>query len=347
MKELSVTIVLFVLCQCANAQLSANEYSSKGNAELKAGQYSEAIQSYTEAIELGPDDPVAFYNRGICYALLKDHQSANRDFTKAIELKSDYASAFFKRGLTYRLLKDDQSAIRDYTKAIELGPDDPGAFFSRGISYAELKDDQSAIRDFTKAIELKSDDASAFYNRGISYAELKDDQSAIRDFTKSIELKSDNAGAFYNRGISYARLKDNQSAIRDYTDAIELFEHPDLRGAFAGLVLPKLGYCYLEEGILDLAEQSFSRCLLWDSTSWNASLGLALLYFQKSDMPNARKYLAMASAVEPRLKDGMTGIEKLESEGWSFSESGKQSLRQLFEATNNIDIDNATARPRK
>ena len=313
MKELSVTIVLFVLCQCANAQLSANEYSSKGNAELKAGQYSEAIQSYTEAIELGPDDPVAFYNRGICYALLKDHQSANRDFTKAIELKSDDASAFYNRGISYAELKDNQSAIRDYTKAIELGPDDPVAFFSRGISYAELKDDQSAIRDFTK----------------------------------SIELKSDNAGAFYNRGISYARLKDNQSAIRDYTDAIELFEHPDLRGAFAGLVLPKLGYCYLEEGILDLAEQSFSRCLLWDSTSWNASLGLALLYFQKSDMPNARKYLAMASAVEPRLKDGMTGIEKLESEGWSFSESGKQSLRQLFEATNNIDIDNATARPRK
>jgi tetratricopeptide (TPR) repeat protein len=167
--------------------------------------------------------------------------------------------------------------------------------------------------------------ASDYFEAGDEKYNAEQYREAIQFYTKAIKLKPDYAVAFNNRGIVCAILKDYEAAIRDFTKFIEL--KPDYADAYN-----RLGYLYLDKGALDSAEESFSTCLQLDNKYWDASLGLALLYFQKRDMPSARKYLAMGSAVEPRLKDGTTGIEKLELEGWGWSESQKKSLRRLFEA---------------
>jgi tetratricopeptide (TPR) repeat protein len=94
-----------------------------------------------------------------------------------------------------------------------------------------------------------------------------------------------------------------------------------------------LGYFYLEKRNVDLAIESFSKCLELNKNIWDAKLGLALVFFQRNDMVNTKKYLAQAREDEPRLCKGMKGIVELESEGFFYSKSTRLILRKLFEVT--------------
>ncbi len=86
-------------------------------------EYQEAIEHYTEAIQLDPDYAKAYLNRGYAYDGLGQHQRAIEDFDKAIQLEPDDAVAYNNRGAAYYYLGQYQRAIEDYDKAIQLDPD--------------------------------------------------------------------------------------------------------------------------------------------------------------------------------------------------------------------------------
>ena len=83
----------------------AKEYFRSGVKAGQRGQYSEAIEDFTKAIELNPDYAEAYYFRGL-YLL-----QPRRDYNHAIK------------------------AIKDFTKAIELNPDDAETYHFRGFIY--------------------------------------------------------------------------------------------------------------------------------------------------------------------------------------------------------------------
>ncbi|GAJ13974.1 unnamed protein product, partial [marine sediment metagenome] len=58
----------------------------QGNNFLDQGYYDEAIEEYTDAIELDPNLAVAYYNRGRAYKELGKKSEAIDDFEKCIAL---------------------------------------------------------------------------------------------------------------------------------------------------------------------------------------------------------------------------------------------------------------------
>ncbi|MDR1112987.1 MAG: tetratricopeptide repeat protein [Bacteroidales bacterium] len=142
----------------------AAELLIQGNAYYAKGDYDKAIEDYSKAIDLMPDDVEAYNYRGNAYALKCDYDKAIEDFSKAIELKPNDAEAYNYRGVAYRKKGDYDKAIEDYSKAIELEPDDAGAYYIRGSVYYEKGDHDKAIEDYNKSIELKPDYATAYNN---------------------------------------------------------------------------------------------------------------------------------------------------------------------------------------
>ena len=61
------------------------------------GPVNGALQDYTEAIRLEPDNADAFLNRGIARADKGDVDGALQDYTEAIRLKPDDAEANRRR----------------------------------------------------------------------------------------------------------------------------------------------------------------------------------------------------------------------------------------------------------
>lgn len=68
------------------------------------GNYTAAIQDYTAAILVDPDNSYAFYNRGITRDRVADLAGAIADFTDAAQLNPNNADFFHNRGFSLRKL---------------------------------------------------------------------------------------------------------------------------------------------------------------------------------------------------------------------------------------------------
>ncbi|HDI72543.1 MAG TPA: tetratricopeptide repeat protein, partial [Candidatus Altiarchaeales archaeon] len=77
------------------------KYERLGLREYEKGNYKQAIEYYSKAIEYNPNDASLYNNRGLAYYNLQQYDKAIADYTKAIEIKPDFADAYYNRGLAY------------------------------------------------------------------------------------------------------------------------------------------------------------------------------------------------------------------------------------------------------
>src|SRR3972149_7174963 len=80
-----------------------------------------AIEANAKAIALNPNDPYAYYNRGIAYVQKSQYDRAIEDYNKAIALNPNYAYAYNNRGIAYVRKGQYGRAISDFQKACDLG----------------------------------------------------------------------------------------------------------------------------------------------------------------------------------------------------------------------------------
>ena len=69
----------------------AQKFKALGNTAFQEGNFYEAIEHFTKAIELNPSDHIFYSNRSGAYASLKQYSKALEDAEKCVELKSDWA----------------------------------------------------------------------------------------------------------------------------------------------------------------------------------------------------------------------------------------------------------------
>jgi tetratricopeptide (TPR) repeat protein len=94
------------------------------------------------------------YNRGTRNARNGNLNQAIEDFTRAIEIKPDDIMAYNNRGSAYAQQGDYIQAISDFTKAIGLNPNDPVAYHNRAVAYFGLKQYDKAWGDVNMVKEI-------------------------------------------------------------------------------------------------------------------------------------------------------------------------------------------------
>ena len=189
----------------SEGELRAELAFQQGNVLMMLGQVDSAIEAYSYAVELNPNNIELYNNRGVAYNIKDKLNCAITDFTKAIELNPNNAALYNNRAGVYIDKGDFDCAMLDCKKAMELDPDNVEAYNNRGLVHRGNKDYNRAILDFTKAIELEQGYTIAYNNRGNVYSDIGDPECAILDFTKAIELKRDYADAYFNRGNVYRK----------------------------------------------------------------------------------------------------------------------------------------------
>ena len=133
----------------------------------KAGKFSEALQSYDQAIALSPGNANAFNNRGNVLQALNRFEEALASYEAAIALKPDHANAFNNRGNALQALKRFDEARASFEKATALRPDDAEILRNQGVVLFELKRFEEALASYDKAIALRPNYAEALKNRGL------------------------------------------------------------------------------------------------------------------------------------------------------------------------------------
>ncbi|MBE9170234.1 serine protease [Pleurocapsales cyanobacterium LEGE 06147] len=136
---------------------SARDYYKKGLSLQAKGNYRAAIDNYTQALQLTPDNSTAlstYLNRGYAYLNLSNWQAAIDDYNRALQIDPNDARAYSERGDARRELGDIQGAIADYTRAINLDPSLAYAYNNRAFVLNRQGDLNGAEADLKKAAEL-------------------------------------------------------------------------------------------------------------------------------------------------------------------------------------------------
>jgi len=91
--------------------------------------------------------------------LLGKHQDAINDFSQAIILSPDNGWAYVSRGSAKNKVEQYESAITDFNKALEINPSDQEAFNNRGFSKKQLGDLAGACADWKTSKKLGNKEA--------------------------------------------------------------------------------------------------------------------------------------------------------------------------------------------
>ena len=203
-------------------ELRAELAFQHGNVFMMIGQINGAIEHYSRAIELNPNNANTYHNRGVAYCSKGNYDRAIEDFGKVIELKPNDADGYNSRGEVYSNEREYDGAIRDFTKALALNPNHAHTYYNRGTIYCNKGNYDRAIADFDIAIELNPNDAYAYSNRGTAYTNKGELAKAIVNYTRAIELNPNYGITYNNRGRVWLYLREWERAKSDLTVAKDL-----------------------------------------------------------------------------------------------------------------------------
>ncbi len=229
----------------------AQEANNSGKHLLDAGKIDEAIQEFTKAIELNPNNAFAYLHRGSAWLKKSEFNKATEDYTKAIELNPNDAKDNFDNDDEKIKLNDDEKTeffdalkeddtdkvIEILDRLIEKDPNNPiyyTAYVLRGINQNEP---DKAIEDYTKAIELEPDCIAAYYSRGEVLGEQEKYDEAIEDYWKTISLDPDYHDvhtniqwAMFTKGITLLEGGKYDEAIDTFEELLEI--NPEFSNAY-------------------------------------------------------------------------------------------------------------------
>jgi tetratricopeptide (TPR) repeat protein len=98
----------------------ANRLYRQGRYLSEQENFAEAVQAYTQAIQLDPTLALALNARGYARLRLRHYQEAVDDCSQAIRLNPAYANAYLNRSVAKRALGDIAGAREDQRRAAEL-----------------------------------------------------------------------------------------------------------------------------------------------------------------------------------------------------------------------------------
>nr|XP_033796956.1 uncharacterized protein LOC117359008 isoform X2 [Geotrypetes seraphini] len=76
----------------------SRQHAERGIELVERGKYSQAVELFSEAIKLDPEDHRYFGNRSYCYEQLKHYKEALLDAETAIRLSTNWPKGYFRKG---------------------------------------------------------------------------------------------------------------------------------------------------------------------------------------------------------------------------------------------------------
>ena len=193
-------------------------YKAKCYREL--GEYPDAIDELSRAIELDPDEVALFSFRADLYRSAGMYSKAIADYTASIEKDPSYGIYYYSRGRCYARCGDGERAMEDYNTGIDLEKNYPPLYLRRGIEYTKLENMELAKADYEMVLQI---DTVAVYGSNRHYAlhALERDEEAIAWSDLIIENEPDKYEAIYDKACLCALMGRNDLAIESLRSAFE------------------------------------------------------------------------------------------------------------------------------
>lgn len=108
------------------------KYKDRGNRAVQAGNFEDAIDNYSTAIELDPGNHVLYSNRAAAYCSVNQFQSALKDAQKCINLSPKFAKGYGRKAAALIGLNRRGEAMGVFHQGLSHCPGDAG--LQKGLS---------------------------------------------------------------------------------------------------------------------------------------------------------------------------------------------------------------------
>ncbi|KAI5200793.1 TPR-like protein [Aureobasidium subglaciale] len=131
----------------------------EGNGYFKTGKYQQAVETYSSALEVDPQNrgtnSKILQNRALCYTKLKEWQKAIEDCERALKLDPSYTKARKTKAKAMGESGDWEAAVKELKSVAESNPEEPG--IAKEIRNAELELKKSKRKDYYKILGVEKD----------------------------------------------------------------------------------------------------------------------------------------------------------------------------------------------
>jgi tetratricopeptide (TPR) repeat protein len=145
---------------------NAKQLLAQGNKCMAQGAYLQAIDIFSDLLELDPRHAIALNNKGTALSKLSRFQEAEKYFRSAIKVRPDFVDAYNNLGMVLRwrgYFVDSESSLR---RALKLNPSQMDARINLGITLAMLNRFREATGHLKKVLKVRPRNAEALFGIG-------------------------------------------------------------------------------------------------------------------------------------------------------------------------------------
>jgi tetratricopeptide (TPR) repeat protein len=209
-----------------DTEILSDAYYHLGLCYEKLNNSTDALNSFSRAIELSPYDADPYYHRATVYSQMNQYSPALNDLSSAIRHNPDYVEAYFDRANINFLNGKFKETLADCEKGLAIEPASPYFYVLRAMTCELLGRYKEAISDCTAALKDFTDDAQSqvmlYSIRGRAFGLLKEYDKAVSDFSRLVRLIPENVNGYYYRGLVLAGKGELNKALADFRKALEL-----------------------------------------------------------------------------------------------------------------------------
>lgn len=184
------------------------------------GQYDKALSNQTMLINMTADLPVDYragylIKRASSYERLNDITGAINDYSSAIEMLPEDSQLYQYRGYLHTLINLSEKAAADFSEAVKLNPTDTYSLYNKAMYFSKTGEYKLALEDLTQLLSVDDTNHAAWYTKGVCHLNLQQNVEAVESSSRAILLEEGNAEYYYIRGMARDRLGLKDDARRD------------------------------------------------------------------------------------------------------------------------------------
>lgn len=98
-------------------------YNNLGDAYMRAGQFSKAIQTFKKVIEMAPDIPEGYVNLATVHLLLNEPENTREICLHALQAFPEAPLLHYNLACAYALTNEPQKSLNSLRQAVEIDPE--------------------------------------------------------------------------------------------------------------------------------------------------------------------------------------------------------------------------------
>ncbi|ESO90066.1 hypothetical protein LOTGIDRAFT_218109 [Lottia gigantea] len=183
-----------------------DSYERRAEVYISLGQYQEAFNDLTTALQKRPTEKI-YFMRGVISLLLEDFGSAEEDFRRNLESEGDiHIMSYFHLGLALYYRGKVRNAIEVFKEVLKLKPDHIDACTSLAQAFRELGNLKAANTRFNQSLMMNPEHILSIQLHGSMLYNSGQPVQALHDFQKCIKLDTNNIHCQYMEALSYMTL---------------------------------------------------------------------------------------------------------------------------------------------